>query len=133
MCFCGLSGRLFGYVAVHDFIFGFIHIQKDVQFLQTGGFGLKLFLLWEGLCNFGLGAFELHPGVGQQLLAVVKPVFQVIQKVIQTQDVAKDIRSQMRGMPSLSVTAYSSTGWPLREVPYRWKVIPSFRPSSAFL
>ena len=103
---CGLSlltffcsfRRFLLRLAVHDLVIRFVHVQQDIQLVQTGGLALQLFLSGEGLCDFCLGIFHLYPHIFQLLPAGFQLCGKCRKGIVQTEDVAKQVSAEGCGM-----------------------------------
>ena len=75
-----------------------IHVQQDIQFLQSCGFFRQLHLFGKGRFQFCLGVGKLGVGVLQQGSVVIQFLCQAVHQVVHTGDIAVYVGTQTDGM-----------------------------------
>lgn len=64
--------------AINDFVFRLVHVQQDIQFIQSCRLGAKLFFLREGTFYFNLRVGKLYPDIFKLLSAGDQPFFHAL-------------------------------------------------------
>ena len=98
--FCSFRLFLLRFI-VHDLVIRLVHVQQDIQLVQTGGLALQLFLSGEGLCDFCLGVLHLYLHIFQLLTAGFQLCGKCRKGIVQTEDVAEQVGAEGRGMAQL--------------------------------
>jgi hypothetical protein len=90
-------------VTVNDLIFLLIQVKQDVEFVQTGGFGLQLGLPGEGGFYFHLCRLQLLIHIVQQRSAVIHAVRKAFNHIVQSLNIAEKVGAQGDRIAELSL------------------------------